>query len=241
MESRAVDPMLTRRQRVRDATLRELVTIGRELLTKQGVEGLTIRAVAREMGMTAPAVYRYFSSHRDLMGAVIVAICHDLNQYVTDAVDAVPSGAPGRRLVTASRALHRWACRHSTEFQLTMIVPADPRSEDESVAQARRSLGVLFGALFCELWQQKEPPVAGNSGEVCRVAEQLCKRLNMSLPPNAASLFLRCWLRLYGIVCIESMGQTRAIGDTHGALFEAELRDLAQQLDLSESDLVRTR
>ena len=51
---------LSRRDRQRADTVREIKMTARQVLVRQGVDGLALRAVAREMGMTAPALYRYF-------------------------------------------------------------------------------------------------------------------------------------------------------------------------------------
>ena len=59
----------TRRARVRTATTAEIKTTARRLLVEEGPDALTLRAIARSMGMTAPALYRYFSSHEELVGA----------------------------------------------------------------------------------------------------------------------------------------------------------------------------
>ena len=58
---------VTRRSRVRDATVAEIKATARTLLVAEGPEALTLRAIARAMGMTAPALYRYFDSHEALV------------------------------------------------------------------------------------------------------------------------------------------------------------------------------
>lgn len=238
----ADSPPLTRRQRVRDATLRELISVSRNILTTQGAEALTIRAVAREMGMTAPAIYRYFGSHRDLMDAVKVTTLDELAEHITTELNRVDREDHAARLIIASRALRRWAIEHSREFQLSLIVTAPEEAEqDDTVGQARRQIGAIFGGIFADLWDEYDLPAIGLDGptEQTRVlAERLRQRLAVPLPNTAAAVaFTRCWLRLYGIVCLESTGLTRAIGDEAGALFESELADLARLLRLPESAL----
>jgi AraC-like DNA-binding protein len=53
----------SRRDRLRAATTQEIIQTARRLLVEQGAEAVSLRAIAREMGMTAPALYRYFGSH----------------------------------------------------------------------------------------------------------------------------------------------------------------------------------
>ncbi|HYO37954.1 MAG TPA: helix-turn-helix domain-containing protein, partial [Geodermatophilus sp.] len=55
----------TRRERARADTLRDIRTAARAVLVEHGVEGLALRAIAREVGLTAPALYRYFASREE--------------------------------------------------------------------------------------------------------------------------------------------------------------------------------
>ena len=64
----------TRRDRVRAETVREIKQTARRVLVEQGPNGLALRAVAREMGMTAPALYRYFTSREHLIEHVFAAL-----------------------------------------------------------------------------------------------------------------------------------------------------------------------
>src|SRR3954468_20871663 len=102
-----------RRERARADTLREIKETARRVLVAQGADGLALRAVAREMGMTAPGLYRYFASREDLVENVVVDIYDEVCGYLEDARgDARPATAPVQ-LLAASRAFRRWATTHT--------------------------------------------------------------------------------------------------------------------------------
>src|SRR3954451_8467156 len=114
-------PTTTRRQRLREATSQEILTVARDLLVREGAPAVALRAVAREMGMTAPALYRYYASHEDLLSALIVTIFDE----VSDTLEAAMKGPDGgsaldadvvRRTFAVIRALRRWAVDHPAEF-----------------------------------------------------------------------------------------------------------------------------
>jgi len=109
----------SRRERARDATTAEIKATARRLLVQDGRDALTLRAIAREMGMTAPGLYRYFASHDDL----VVGVCHDILDELTvvllAARDTVPLDDPIGRLGATCRAFRRWALEHPAEFQLS--------------------------------------------------------------------------------------------------------------------------
>src|SRR5580693_10075321 len=84
---------LSRRDRVRAATTQEILQTARQLLVDQGASAISLWAIAREMGMTAPALYRYFSSHEELLRHVVGDIFTELSSHVRDAVDHAVDGA----------------------------------------------------------------------------------------------------------------------------------------------------
>src|ERR671913_1960482 len=73
-EAGTVAQPLSRRDRVRAATVTEIKDTARRILVAEGVDGLSLRAIAREMGMTAPALYRYFPSREDLVVHLIAEL-----------------------------------------------------------------------------------------------------------------------------------------------------------------------
>src|ERR1700733_15000897 len=76
----------SRRDRVRAATTQEIIQTARKLLVQEGPEAVSLQAIAREMGMTAPALYRYFGSHDELLRHVVADIFTDLATHVRTAV-----------------------------------------------------------------------------------------------------------------------------------------------------------
>src|SRR6204780_3884350 len=74
--------VLSRRDRVRAATTQEILQTARRLLVNEGGAAITLRAIAREMGMTAPALYRYFGSYETLIHHVVADIFDELSDYV---------------------------------------------------------------------------------------------------------------------------------------------------------------
>ena len=67
-------PAPSRRNRLRAATMEEITATARRLLVEQGPEAMSLRAIAREMGMTAPGLYRYYSSREELLRHVVASM-----------------------------------------------------------------------------------------------------------------------------------------------------------------------
>src|SRR5688572_3337070 len=117
MAEAPVEP-ISRRDRVRAETFREIKLTARRVLVDQGVDGLALRAVAREMGLTAPALYRYFDSREDLVEHVVADLYGELTEVLEAARDAARPATPGVQLLETSRAFRAWATTHHPEFGL---------------------------------------------------------------------------------------------------------------------------
>jgi AcrR family transcriptional regulator len=79
----------TRRERLRDATLLEIKEIAREHLRAHGPAGISPRGIARDIGMTAPALYRCYSSLDDLLAAMTETYTHEVSDTMEAARDAL--------------------------------------------------------------------------------------------------------------------------------------------------------
>src|SRR5919202_1929203 len=98
---------LSRRDRLRADTVREIKDTARRVRFEHGGEGLALRAIARQMGMTAPALYRYFDSREDLVGHVVADLYDELVDHLGGARDAAEPAVPAVQLLACSRAFRR--------------------------------------------------------------------------------------------------------------------------------------
>ncbi len=234
---------LTRRDRVRAETVREILATARRIVVEHGVEGLALRAIAREMGMTAPGLYRYFASREDLVEHLVAGLYHELCDVLEVARDAVVPASPGPQLLAVSREFRAWATTHHAEFGLLFGSPAESvgipaHGEGRGPAQeAAHRFGGIFGALVAQMYLENGFPIPADEDIAPEFAEQLrtwCDTLPVPLPLGVMYVFLSCWIRLYGMVCMEVFGHLRfALADAE-PMFEAQLRELAGLLGLPE-------
>ena len=235
------DAPVSRRDRVRAETVQEIKDAARKVLVEQGVDGLALRAVARELGMTAPAIYRYFSSREDLIENVVVDLYDELCDVMEAARDAT---VPARARPAAAGGQPR----------LPVLGDHPPRRVRPAVRQRRRGRAGARGARFAgEPGAAGRRPVRRRSAPPCwprsissspsrsrpttrstpRLQEQLrtwCEKLPVPLPLGVTYVFLHCWIRLYGMVCMEIFGHLRFALDDAQPMFEAELRSLGERL-----------
>jgi AcrR family transcriptional regulator len=236
----------SRRERARDATVLEIKATARRLLVTDGPDAMTLRAIAREMGMTAPGLYRYFASHEELLGAVCADLLAELTAALERARDAPGTGDPVQRLGEACRAFRRWALEHPREFQLVFASPVGSLLDAGSAAcppgaapgpavadAADLGFGAVFLKLFAEIWAAHPFPIPADD----ELPESLVRQLSAFsatvgdvLPLGALAAYLAGWVRLYGAVTIESFGHLGFALDDAEPMFEAMLADMARSL-----------
>jgi AcrR family transcriptional regulator len=125
-------PTTTWRQRARDATTEEITSVARELVARDGAAGLSLRAVARTLGMAPSALYRYFPSRDALLTALIIEAYDSVGQHVEDAIAAAPRDQTCTAILAGVHAFRSWALSHPHEYGLIYgppvpgyIAPAD--------------------------------------------------------------------------------------------------------------------
>src|SRR3954452_10396658 len=144
---------VSRRDRLRADTVREIKQTARRVLVEQGGEGFALRAIAREMGMTDPALYRYFDSRENLVEHVVADLYDELCAHLERARDAADPATPAFQLLACSRAFRRWAIAHRQEFGLLFgsvgddVVPSHDRLQADPGSPAHAA-GQRFGAIF---------------------------------------------------------------------------------------------
>jgi AcrR family transcriptional regulator len=235
---------LNRRERVRAATFDEIRRVACRLLVDQGPEAVTLRAIAREMGMTAPALYRYHASHEDLVQDLVGSLYDELADALERARDAEPAGDVPARLMAASRAFRAWALAHPREFELLFASPVGRLGRDPACAvgplekdERAMRFGAVFQELIVALWVGDGFPVPPEDSlppSLITQYAQFAEVTGTPLPPAALHVFLTCWSRLYGQVSLELFGHLGwALTDPEPA-FEALLAELAALLGLDD-------
>ena len=227
----------SRRDRVRAATVQEIKQTARRFLVEQGPEAITLRAIAREMGMTAPALYRYFNSRDELLKHVIGDIYLEIAADVQAAIDAAAPGDLAARLIASARAFRIWSLSHQCEFGLVFATPppaVDLENLDYTEECGLKFCGV-FLALYLELWQRQPFRVPADADIDPGLRAQLDRfraAVGADLPAGAVLSYLYSWVRLYGMVSMEVYGQLSWVLDDAEPIFEMMLKEILPVLGL---------
>jgi AcrR family transcriptional regulator len=223
----------TARDRVRAELTEEIKRIARRQLAEQGSSALSLRAVARELGMVSSAVYRYFPSRDDLLTALIIDAYH----AVADALEAADaarrrSDFAGRWLAIA-RALRTWAIANPQEYALIYGSPVPGyRAPQDTIDPASRVswvfLTLIRDALAAGAIAESEPvPVARS---VRADLDLLRGFAQLDTSDAVLSRGLLVWTELFGTLSFELFGHlTNVIHDFDG-FFDLQMRRAGRYL-----------
>ncbi|MFJ3898524.1 MULTISPECIES: TetR/AcrR family transcriptional regulator [unclassified Streptomyces] len=206
----------------------------RRQLAAEGASKLSLRAVARELGMVSSALYRYFPSRDDLLTALIIDAYDSLGEAAEVAHADVVDAGPLRRWVAVCEAVRRWALGHPHEYALIYGSPVPGYVAPETtVASAARVALLLIGAARDAHREGSltEPPLAAG----LRVeGERMVADFADDLPPAVAVALVGAWAELYGLVSFELFGQFRRVVEERDVFFREAARRLAVGVGLAE-------
>ncbi|PBC97831.1 TetR family transcriptional regulator [Streptomyces sp. Ag82_O1-15] len=236
----------TLRERRRATAVREILDAAELHITEHGPEGLSLRAVARSLGMTVQALYHYFPNRHALVTMLVTKGYEDLFAAVQAAVDSSADSAAGAggtaadsvadrpfvsRLLDAAEGYRGWAIAHPERFKLLFGTPlrdyAAPADGASTIAARRMSTifqRELFGGFSLEqLAAADMPPL---SPQFRAYLDQLPPDGPGVLPPPAIALLMEAWGRMHGMVVLEVFGHTSFLGDHEAELFHLAMRNM---------------
>ncbi|SCE73899.1 TetR/AcrR family transcriptional regulator [Micromonospora mirobrigensis] len=221
------------RARVRAEMIDEIKAVARRHLAGDGAN-LSLRAVARDMGMVSSAIYRYFPSRDELLTALIIEAYDALGDAVEAADTACDRPDLRGRWHAACRAARDWALANPAEYALLYGSPVPGyAAPDDTVAPASRPPLTLVGILrdgFVD-------------GRLVRPAEQLPDEVHADLAELAAGLFpglpeallargMAGWTQLFGLISFELFGRLNRTMPHREAYFDHQTGLMADLIGL---------
>ena len=234
--------MTTTREQNRADTLRRIVDASRRLVT--GTGEMTLRSVATEIGMTAPALYRYVDNHEELVRIVAVDIDASAAAEIALVRDTQPEDDPAARMVASAVAFRQWALNNREEFSL-VFTNLDVSCIEE--LQTESSTGMLFSELLFQVWAKYQFPVPRLDEldpELVEILRDPKVPADLTGVPDEMRpliwLLERAWAGLYGTVTLEVFGHIDPRIVEKALLFRAMMDDQAVPLGLAD-ELPRLR
>ncbi len=210
----------------------EIKAAAREEIRERGTAGISLRALARRLNITAPAVYHYFPSLDDLITALLVDAFNALADAMQMAGEALPPGAPELDRARAQvLAYRRWALEHPEEFQLIYgnPIPGYSAPPEITLPLAARPFYLLlasFGAAIqcgeaCLPPEYRQVP-----SEIQPYLESLRAARGFTQPVELLYFLTAGWARFHGMVMLELFHHTQGVIGQPEVLYQRELDNL---------------
>ena len=227
----------TARERAREELTHEIKAEARRQLGVEGAQKLSLRAVARELGMVSSALYRYFPSRDDLLTALIIDAYNALGERAEAAVAAVPAADTRARWIAVCHAVRAWALSSPHEYALVYGTPVPGyAAPQETIAPASRVPLLLISLLGDTVGRfELEAAPRPLRGPVAQQMADLVATLAPSLNPVLLIRGLAAWAQVFGLISFELFGQFVGSAEPADGLFGYTVEDLADHLGLPPS------
>ncbi|BCW37825.1 TetR family transcriptional regulator [Arthrobacter sp. StoSoilA2] len=220
----------TPRERARAQTIADIVRLGREHLAVHGAAGLSLRAVARDLGVVSSAVYRYVESRDELLTLLLIDGYNELGDEVDAAVAAVPENDFAGRFRALGKAVRAWALKEPASYALLFGSPVpgyQAPGERTTVPGTRviyRLVGIFEEAHRAGALEAEVNPAVVIPPGLAEDMRNIRTELGVTVPESALARGVLAWTSVFGAVSFEVFGQYGP--DTFAArdeLFEHQL------------------
>ncbi|MFF2402506.1 TetR/AcrR family transcriptional regulator [Streptomyces goshikiensis] len=209
------------RERARIEVTAAIKDEARRMLAAEGAAKLSLRAVARELGMVSSALYRYFPSRDELLTALIVDAYDSVGAAAEEAdARARAAGAPPRaRWAEVCGAFRAWALAHPHEYSLIYGSPVPGYSAPlDTVGPAARAANTLIGIVRAA-HQGRGIALPPLPTALRAEAERMTADFAEGLPPEVTAALVAAWGQLVGLVSCEVFGQFNRVVEDRDAFF----------------------
>ena len=225
---------MERRERLREQTRTEIKDHARRLMAEGGNASLSLGAIARAMGMTTPALYRYYSGRDDLLTELIIDAYNALADAQAAAKANFPAEDLAEQLHAASLAYRIWAIENPSDFLLLFGTPVPDYHAPK--AQVFEAASRVFRAFLDPMQAAADRGILRVRHDLVTAAPDLCLPLGHDLPPLADPPVLltgiAAWGRIHGLIMLEVCGHVQGIRDP-AQFYLQECLDLLHVLGMS--------
>ena len=226
-------PSPTRREKQRAATRAEILATAYKQIAKEGAAALSLRAIAREMDVTAPALYRYFADRDELVTALIVEAYTSLGDSQKSTLETVSKKDSVSRLFALGIAYRDWAITYPQGYQLIFGTPLADYDAPEDITTPVAALAMLplretVQALYNEgsLRMERFAKLTAKLKSMLEAWKAFTGNVSETEVLYASYVI---WCRVHGLVMLELGRQIPPFFTDPGELFRREIATMINQ------------
>lgn len=227
----------TRRERIHDATCAEIKMVARQQIAAEGAPSLSLRAIARQMGLTAPALYRYFASRDVLVTALIGDAYVSLAEALESATSTEGVESLGERFLALGLAYRDWALQHPADYNLIFGSPVPGYSEpmEQIYPLAQRCMQRLVDILEAarQSGQLQLPPEQAELLPLQQYLAEWQQRFPATESTTVLYLAVISWVQMHGLVSLELFQYLQPMVREPEVLYRFEMAALLRRIGLA--------
>jgi AcrR family transcriptional regulator len=195
-----------------------------------GPGALSLTGIAKAMGMSGPALYRYFASRDDLLVALVEESWADIADTLTEAARRTGSATPEERLRAALNGTRQWALSQPHRYRLVFgsSYGSGNLDPDRIVPPSQRAMETVLAALS-EMGPAERAATVSDPELGRELVQWGNGSQDSSHDPRVLYFGLAAWTRIHGIISLEIEGFFEQIGIEPARIFKAEVDHLIAQ------------
>lgn len=223
-----------RRERMREATFEEIKSTAWGQIAGQGVVSLSLRAIAREMGITAPGLYRYYQSRDDLVTALIIDAFNSFSDALDIAKDACKPDDHVARFRAICRAYFQWAMANPQKYALLFGTPVPGYVLGEQAGPAAQRGFLILQGVIGEAYvagKIKDEAASIRMPAALKAQYAALKKYGMPYVPVVTHLALSAWSMIHGMTSLYLYGYLkRFLADQSESFANLEIEKMIRAL-----------
>jgi AcrR family transcriptional regulator len=223
----------TARDRARAELTSEIKAVGLRHLAEHGAAGLSLRAVARDLGMVSSAVYRYFPSRDDLLTALIIDAYSAVGEVAEATADVKRRARFASRWVAVAESVRTWALAHRHEYALIYGTPVTGYAAPTDTIDPASRIALVFLQLIADGLAAGEiapTPDTPATRAVHADFDGMRASTGLDIPDEVLSRTLIAWAQLLGGINLEMFGHLHNVITDYDAFFAFQARRIAEFL-----------
>jgi AcrR family transcriptional regulator len=213
----------TRRERLRTATIDEIKGAALDQIARRGAGALTVRGIARAIGMSPAGIYRYYEGLDALITELIADAYNNLADHVQAAADQ--PGTTRERMRGAMLAYREWCVQHRNRFLLIFgtPIPGYAAPDGGPTTAANQRIGQAFFAIGAEAWRRGELALPQAPRPLEPAEREFAEGVTPGFPAELVGSFLSTWAHFHGMVTLEVLGQLHWIYPDPDTFYSGEV------------------
>jgi AcrR family transcriptional regulator len=220
------------RERARTEVTAAIKDEARAQLAAEGAAKLSLRAVARELGMASSALYRYFPSRDDLLTALIIDAYDAVGAAAEQALAAADPHDHPARWTAICTAVRDWALAHPHEYALIYGSPVPGYSAPELTIAPASRVGLALISVARDAHHADGVSLPPLTEGLRPEARRLAALFAPGVPPEVTAALVAAWAQIFGLISFELFGQFNNLLEDRDAFFAHAARRLGHEVGL---------